>query len=111
MPPEVAKSGWDVIKRHPLAATDAYGYGTLISEVFSGCSNGPDLGTSKIPPSMQQNFKRLVNVNPKLRLSVAHFLDQGRRDGGFYQAPLINLTEGMERLGLKSEGERDDFLR
>ncbi len=111
MPPEVAKSGWDTIKRHPLPATDAYGYGTLISEVFRGSSTGLDLETKNIPPSMQQNFKRLVNVNPKLRLSVAHFLDQGRRAGGFYQSPLINLTEGMDRLGLKSEGERDEFLR
>ena len=34
-PPEVVKGGWDIIKRHPLSAVDAYGLGILIYEVFN----------------------------------------------------------------------------
>ena len=60
---------------------------------------------------MLQPYKRLLNPNPKARLSVAHFLDQGRRQGGFFQTPIITLTDGVERLGIMSEGERDDFFR
>lgn len=60
---------------------------------------------------MHQSYKRLLNANPKPRLSVSHFRDQGRRSGGFFETPLIRLSEGIENLGLKSDGEREEFLR
>ncbi|KAL9604089.1 MAG: hypothetical protein Q9179_001978 [Wetmoreana sp. 5 TL-2023] len=111
-PPEVAKSGWDTIKRHPLTATDSYGFALLIFEVFNGCLiNGDSLGQTKnIPPSMHQSYKRLLNQNPKARLSVSHFYGQGRRSGGFFETPLIKLSEGIESLGLKSDREREEIL-
>ena len=58
-----------------------------------------------------RSYKRLVNANPKARSSVANFLDQGRRNGGFLDTPLIKLTEGVDSLGMKSENEREEFLR
>ena len=60
---------------------------------------------------MHQSYKRLLNTNPKTRLSVSHFRDQGRRSGGFFETSLIKLSEGIDSLGLKSEGEREEFLR
>ncbi len=112
-PPEVAKSGWDTIKRHPLPAVDAYTFGTLIFEVYNGSFMSSDQAgqTKNIPPSVQQSYKRLVNANPKARLSVGSFLEQGRRSGGFFETPLIRLTEGIDSLGLKSQNEREEFLR
>ena len=112
-PPEIAKSGWDTIKRHPLSAVDSYDYGILLFEVFNGCFITSDQisQTKNVPPSMHQSYKRLLNSNPKARLSVSHFRDQGRRSGGFFETPLIRLSEGLESLGLKSEGEREEFLR
>ena len=85
----------------------------LTFEVFNGGNiNSDQIGQTKnIPPSMHQSYKRLVNANPKSRVSVAHFRDQGRRSGGFFETPLIRLSEGLEHLGLKSENERDEFLR
>ncbi|KAL8660050.1 MAG: hypothetical protein Q9226_000128 [Calogaya cf. arnoldii] len=59
---------------------------------------------------MHQSYKRLLNQNPKARLSVSHFREQGRRSGGFFDTPLIKLSEGIESLGLKSDGERGEFL-
>jgi hypothetical protein len=59
---------------------------------------------------MHSSYKRLVNANPKARLSVAHFLEQGRRSGAFFDTPLIKLTEGVDNLGVKSETEREAFL-
>ena len=64
-----------------------------------------------MPPSIHQSYRRLLNANPKARLSVSHFRDQGRRNGGFFETPLIKLSESIDSLGLKSEGEREEFLR
>ena len=112
-PPEVVKTGWDAIKRHPLTAVDAYDFGILIYEAFNGSFTGGDqLSAPKsIPPSMQQSYKRLINANPKARIATAAFLEQGQRMGGFFETPLIAITDGIESLGLKNEEEREEFLR
>jgi len=60
---------------------------------------------------MQANYKRLCHASPKTRLSIAHFLEQGKRAGAFFDSPLIQLSEGIENLGLKSESEREEFLK
>lgn len=111
-PPELARSGWDAIKKSPHSAVDSYDFGILIFEVFNGSFLGADqVGLTKgVPPSMHSSYKRLVNANPKARLSVGHFLDQGRRSGAFFDTPLIKLTEGVDNLGVKSETEREEFL-
>ena len=111
-PPEVAASGWEAIKRYPLSAPDAYNFGTLIFEAFNGSFNGKEQAgqTKGIPPSMHQSYKRLVMANPKTRLSIGHFLDQGRRSGGFFETLLIRITEGVESLGVKTESEREELL-
>lgn len=112
-PPELARSGWDAIKRNPLHAVDAYNFGTLIFEVFNGDFSGPDQAgqTKNVPPNMQSSYKRLVNNNPKARVSVGNFLDQGRRNGGFFETALIKLTDSIDSLGMKTEEEREHFLR
>lgn len=111
-PPEVVRSGWSAIKSAPLPATDAYQYGLMIFEVFNGGQSGGDnVGQTKnVPPSMHATYKRLTNANPKARLSISNFLDQGKRNGGFFETPLIKLSEGVDSLGLKSDGERAEFL-
>ncbi|KAL2157722.1 hypothetical protein VTH06DRAFT_5205 [Thermothelomyces fergusii] len=111
-PPELANSGWDALKRSPHSSVDAYQFGALIFEVFNGTFNGGDQAgqTKNVPPSMHASYKRLTNANPKARLSVAHFLEQGRRSGSFFDSPLIKLTDGIENLGVKSEEEREAFL-
>ena len=112
-PPELAKSGWDTIKKNPLTAVDAYNFGTLIFEVFNGDFVGADKAgqTKNIPPTMHSSYRRLVNSNPKARVSVGNFLEQGRRSGGFFNTPLIKLTDGVDNLGMKSEEEREEFLK
>lgn len=112
-PPEIAKSDWHTVRRQPVPAVDSYNYGLLLLEIFNGgVFTSDQIGQTKtIPPSMQQNYKRLLNPNPKARLSVSNFRDQGRRSGGFFETPLIKLSEGIERLGLKSDNEKEEFLR
>ena len=111
-PPEVAKSGWDSVRKSPTHAVDAYDYGILISEVYSGGFSGTEqIGTTQnLPLQMHTSYKRLTHAAPKMRLSVAHFLEQGNRNGGFFDSPLIQLSEGIENLGLKTDTEKDEFL-
>lgn len=106
-------SGWEQIKRHPLHAVDAYHFGILIFEAFNGDYIGSDQAgqTKNIPPAMHASYRRLVNNNPKARISIANFLEQGRRNGGFFNTPLIKLTDSVDNLGMKSEEEREAFLK
>ena len=85
----------------------------LIYEVFNGDYNGQGQAgqTTNIPPTMHSSYKRLCNANPKARITVAAFLDQGNRRGSFFDVPLIKLTEGIDNLGIKSPGEREEFLK
>ncbi|SMQ55541.1 unnamed protein product [Zymoseptoria tritici ST99CH_1A5] len=110
--PEVVKGGWDSVRRNPTHALDSYSYGILVTEVFNAGLSGTDqIGSTKgIPVNMQNSYKRLVHAAPKMRLSVAHFLEQGVRSGGFFDTPLIQLTDGIDNMGLKSETEKDAFL-
>lgn len=112
MPPEVAKSSWDTYRSSSWTAVDAYGFGVLMSESFNGTTmrQGQGSEVGRVPLNMQQMFKRLVNPNPKLRPAVGVFLEQGRKSGGYFQTPLINFSENIDSLGLKSEGEREEFL-
>ena len=112
-PPEVASSGWAAVKKSPLEAADSFGLGVLIFEVFNGSFRGADQmsQTKAIPPSMVQSYRRLINSSPKLRLSPGHFVEQGKKSGGFFETPLIRLTTDVDNLGLKDESERDQFLR
>lgn len=112
-PPEVVKNGWDSVRSNPLHAVDSYNYGILVTEVFSGGFSGTDqVGSIKnIPTNMQNSYKRLTHAAPKMRLSIAHFLDQGTRSGGFFDTPLIQLTDGIDNMGLKSASEKDTLFR
>ncbi|KAI1349061.1 armadillo-type protein [Xylaria sp. FL0043] len=111
-PPELAQSSWDAIKKSPHTAVDSYNFGSTIYEVFNGDFAGafPAGQTKGIPPSMHAGYKRLVNANPRARITVGAFFEQGRRSGGFFDSPLIKLTEGIDNLDVKSETERAEFL-
>ncbi|KAI0018763.1 ARM repeat-containing protein [Xylariomycetidae sp. FL0641] len=111
-PPEVARGGWEATKKNPHAAVDAYNFGTMIFEVFNGDFTGPEQAgqTKGIPPSMHAGYKRLVNPNPRARITVGAFLEQGRRSGSYFDSPLIKLTDGIDNLGVKTEEERERFL-
>ncbi|KAK5273049.1 Nuclear aminoacylation-dependent tRNA export pathway component [Exophiala xenobiotica] len=111
-PPEVVNGGWSAIKKNPLGAPDAYGLGILVFEAFNGSFMGNDQLNQprSISANMIQSYRRLVNSNPKLRLTASQFVDQGKKTGGFFETPLIHITEGADSLGLKSEEERDQFL-
>jgi SCY1-like protein 1 len=83
-----------------------------VYESFNGGFISTDQITQpkNIPVGMQSSYKRLISANPKVRLSTGQFLEQGLRSGGFFETPLIRLTDGIENLGIKDEVERDELL-
>jgi len=86
----------------------------LIYEVFNAgaFTNSEQLAQAKkIPPDMVVSYKRLIQQNPKTRLSVAHFLEQGSRDRAFFDTPLIHVARFVENMGVKNQDEREEFLR
>lgn len=101
-----------MIKKHPSTAVDAFDFGVVIYEVCNADYSGQSQAgqTKNIPPTMQASYKRLCNANPKSRISVGAFLDQGSRHNSFFDTPLIKLTEGIDNLGMKSPEERERFL-
>lgn len=111
-PPEIAQNGWDVIKKNPHSAVDAFNFGVLVFEAFNGEYSGTGQAgqTKNVPPTMHSSYKRLCNANPKARISVGTFLEQGNRHNAFFDTPLIKMTESIENLGVKSPEEREQFL-
>ncbi|KAF8250647.1 ARM repeat-containing protein [Wilcoxina mikolae CBS 423.85] len=110
--PEIVKGGWEGLKSQPIHVTDSWGFGVLVYEAFNGSFGGADQLSQpkKIPPTMAAAYKRLIAANPKSRLSVAHFLEQGRRSKGFFDIPLIHISEFVENMGVKDQAERETFL-
>ena len=108
----MANSGWKTIRDGPVYAVDAYNLGVLIYEVFNGATpaSGQIGQTKNIPRNMHQCYKKLLNSNPKARMSVESFVIHGQRPGSFFDSQLIFLTEGLENLGLKSQTEREEYL-
>ncbi|PUU79747.1 armadillo-type protein [Tuber borchii] len=113
-PPEVVKGGWDTLRNQPIHVADSWNFGTLIYEVFNAgaFTNSEQLAQAKkIPPDMVVSYKRLIQQNPKTRLSVAHFLEQGSRGRAFFDTPLIHVAQFVENMGVKNQDEREEFLR
>jgi SCY1-like protein 1 len=98
----------------PIHVADSWNFGTLIYEVFNAgaFSNSEQLMQArKVPQNMAASYKRLIQQNPKTRLSIAHFLEQGNRSRGFFDTPLIRVAHFVENMGVKDQAEREEFLR
>ncbi|KAF8421947.1 armadillo-type protein [Tirmania nivea] len=111
--PEIVKGGWDALKELSISVTDAYLFGILIYEAFNGgsfISTDQLISAKSIPQDIVQSYKRLIQPNPRTRLSIAQFLAQGVRKGGFFDMPLIHVAEFIENMGVKGETEREEFL-
>ncbi|KAK6499252.1 hypothetical protein TWF506_003879 [Arthrobotrys conoides] len=111
--PEIGRGGWDGLKNQPIHVTDSWNMGTLIYEIFNGYFSTTDqLSQIKsIPPPMGTPYKRLTQTNPKMRLTISHFLEQGKRANGFFDTPLIRCCEFIENMGVKDDREREEFLQ
>ncbi|CDO75531.1 hypothetical protein BN946_scf184871.g12 [Trametes cinnabarina] len=126
--PEVKKGGYSALKELPLAAADAYGLGLLIHYAFNP-NHGPPATTQPphppptpasrgaIPTSIFPAYKKLLNPNPRARLTPAHFLDlgmsqtAGEGSGFFANNQLVKVCAGLDNFNLASEGEKASLLK
>ncbi|KAI0674764.1 ARM repeat-containing protein [Trametes maxima] len=126
--PEVKKGGFSTLKELPPAAADAYGLGLLIHFAFNANQglpataqppHPPPTAASRgaIPTSIFPAYKKLLNPNPKARLTPAHFLELGTShtagdgSGFFANNQLVKVCAGLDGFNVASEGEKASLLK
>ncbi|RDX48021.1 ARM repeat-containing protein [Lentinus brumalis] len=126
--PEVKKGGYSALKELPTAAADAYGLGLLIHFAFNPNHtlpataqppHPPPTAASRgnIPTSIFPAYKKLLNPNPKARLTPAHFLElgmsqtAGEGSGFFATNRLVKVCAGLDNFNLASEAEKASLLK
>ncbi|KAH9485238.1 putative inactive serine/threonine-protein kinase scy1 [Psilocybe cubensis] len=121
--PEVKKSGWSTLKESDPASADAYALGLLLHAVFN--PNHPPPPTAEpphpppapasrgaIPASVFPCFKKLLNPNPKGRLSPKAFLEIGMAETGFFfNNRLVKVCSGLDNFALANEAEKTLLLK
>ncbi|KAH9940496.1 uncharacterized protein BXZ73DRAFT_42907 [Epithele typhae] len=126
--PEVKKGGFSSLKDLPVFAADSYGFGLLIHFAFNPNQtlpataqppHSPPTAASRgaIPTSIFPSYKKLLNPNPKSRLSAAHFLElgmsqtAGEGSGFFASNHLVKVCAGLENFNLASDSEKGVLLK
>lgn len=121
--PEIKKGGWSALKEHEPAAADAYALGLLLHAVFNPTHPLPATASpphppppassrGSIPASVFPCFKKLLNPNPKGRLTAKGFLAIGMAETGFFSNNrLVKVCLGLDNFALSSESEKNMLLR
>lgn len=109
--------------RYDPAAADAYALGLLLHAVFNPTHPLPATASpphppppassrGSIPTSVFPSFKKLLNPNPKGRLTAKGFLAIGMADTGFFaNNRLVKVCLGLDNFALSSEAEKNMLLR
>ncbi|OCH90251.1 ARM repeat-containing protein [Obba rivulosa] len=126
--PEVKNKGWSVLKEHEPAVADSYALGLLIHCIFNPSAplpataqppHPPPTASSRgaIPIALFPSFKKLLNPNPKARLTPKHLLElgmsqtAGEGSGVFANNRLVKICSGLDNFNLGNESEKVVFLR
>ncbi|KZT24267.1 ARM repeat-containing protein [Neolentinus lepideus HHB14362 ss-1] len=126
--PEVKKSGWSVLREHDPGALDGYALGLLLNSVFNPSfslppttepPHPPPVASSRgaLPAGLFPSFKRLLNPNPKGRLTPKGFLEIGMAEtagegsGFFANNNLVKICSGLDNFNIASDAEKGMFLR
>lgn len=112
----------------PVSAADAYALGLLLHTVFNPTQPPPPTAQPPHPPpqpssrgaipsSIFPSFKKLLNPNPKSRMSPKSLLDIGMAESGgegcgfFVHNRLVKVCAGLDGFNLSSESDKASFLR
>ncbi|KAJ7128934.1 armadillo-type protein [Mycena crocata] len=121
--PEIKKGGWSTLKEHDPAVADAYALGLLLHAVFNPTHPLPATASpphpppptsarGSIPTSVFPSYKKLLNPNPKGRLTAKGFLAIGMAETGFFaNNRLVKVCLGLDNFSLSSESEKNILLR
>lgn len=111
-----------------VSAADSYALGLLLHSVFNPTHPLPDTvepphpppqpsSRGSIPLSVFPSFKKLLNPNPKGRMTPKTFLDSGmvetagESSGFFASNRLVKVCAGLDNFSLGSEAEKAALLR
>ncbi|OCF77226.1 SCY1 protein kinase [Kwoniella mangroviensis CBS 8886] len=116
--PEVKKGGWGVLRDTDPALSDTYLLALLLFTLYNPLSPLPSLSSAptpssagSIPKSLFPSWKKMLNPNPRTRLSTASFLDEAAQSGFWSSNALISLVDGLDNFELKSESDKLGLLR
>ena len=116
--PEVKKGGWTALRDTDPAQADTYLLALLLFTLYNPASPLPNLAAQPTPSSsgllpkaLFPLWKRMLNPNPKTRLSTAAFITDPVALSFWSNNPLANLVQGLDGFELKSEGEKLSLLR
>ncbi|KAJ3842095.1 armadillo-type protein [Lentinula raphanica] len=122
-PPEVKKGGWSTLKQENPPAADAYALGLLVNATFNPDHHPPATASPPHPPPAAVSrgnmpnavfpmYKKLLNPNPKGRLTAKGFLEIGMSDSSFFASNrLVKVCSGLDNFALASESEKLILLR
>lgn len=112
IPPDVAKHSISVLRSIPGHALDAWGFASVIYEVFNSDFNKPDdLNDPKaIPSNMVSLYQALKSMNPKSRISFEQFIASGKSSIAIFNNDFIWTSLFLEEWALKDASEKEAFL-
>ncbi|WVR07770.1 hypothetical protein IAU60_004813 [Kwoniella sp. DSM 27419] len=116
--PEVRKGGWGVLRDTDPAQSDVYMLALLLFTLYNPLSPLPSLlsqpspsSSGAIPKALFPLWKRMLNPNPRTRLSTASFVDEAAATGFWASNPLVSLVGGLDGFELASESDKLSLLR
>ncbi|WVQ84322.1 hypothetical protein IAT38_006474 [Cryptococcus sp. DSM 104549] len=116
--PEVKKGGWGVLRDTDPAQSDTYILAMLLFTLYNPLAPIPTFTTQpsptiagSLPKSLFPLWKRMLNPNPRTRLSTISFPAEADSTGFYSSNPLVSLVTGLDGFELKSESDKLSLLR
>lgn len=98
--------------------SDTYLFALLLFNLFNPNTPLPSLAAQpspssagSIPKTLFPLWKRMLNPNPRTRLTTIAFVPEATATGFWSSNPLANLVDALDGFELKSEGEKLALLR
>ncbi|OXC70667.1 hypothetical protein AYX13_00645 [Cryptococcus neoformans] len=116
--PEVRKGGWSALRETDPAQHDTYLLAVLLFTLYNPHSLLPPLSSQPTPSSsgtlpkvLFPLWKRMLNPNPRTRLTTISFTDEAEKAGFWASNPFVSLVKGLDNFELQSESDKLSLLR
>ncbi|OWZ36136.1 SCY1-like [Cryptococcus neoformans c45] len=116
--PEVRKGGWSALRETDPAQHDTYLLAVLLFTLYNPHSPLPPLSSQPtlsssgtLPRVLFPLWKRMLNPNPRTRLTTISFTDEAEKAGFWASNPFVSLVKGLDNFELQSESDKLSLLR
>ncbi|KAK4534838.1 hypothetical protein CDCA_CDCA03G0863 [Cyanidium caldarium] len=110
LPPEATRGHWQALQSAPVHALDAWAFGCLLYEVFSGGKYAaPEelQNTAPLPKVLVPLYQRFLAADASRRAPVSILCD----DEQLLAVPFLKMNLFLENLPLRESWERESFLK